>query len=291
MEHKISTNMVYFRLFLFFSSFLMAQQATAQKLPLLGMVASLSDDSLLYASGFRLIGTSVSNLLGPNVSEEQFMDNLQKVKAARCKVYMCNVLFPGNLKIAGPEVEEGKVLEHLTFILGRAKKAGIKKLVLGSGGARKLPEGYDKEKAMTDFIRLGRKMAVAARQHGVTIILESLNSTETNFINTLKEAAAIVRGVDHRAFRLNVDIYHMMKEVESPQEIIKAKDLIVYCEIAERDKRTLPGVTGDDFRPYLKALRQIRYQGPIIVEGKVSDLATEAPKAHAYLLAQLKEAY
>ena len=286
--------MVYLRLFLSICSFFimsMTQQATAQKLPQLGMVASLTDDSLLYASGFRLIGTSVSNLLGPDISEEQFMANLQKVKATKCKVYMCNVLFPGNLKIAGPDVNEEKVLEHLNFVLRRAKRAGIKKLVLGSGGARKLPDGYNMKKALKDFIFLGRKMGAAAKQHGVTIVLESLNSTETNFINTLKEAATIVRGVGHPAFRLNVDIYHMMKENESPQEIINAKDLIVYCEIAEKEKRTLPGVTGDDFLPYLKALKQIRYSGPIIVEGRVTNLATEAPLAYAYLSAQLKEAY
>lgn len=286
--------MGYSRLLLFFCFCIMmtmAQKATAQKLPQLGIVASLSDDSLLYASGFRLIGTSVSNLLGPNVSEEEFMVNLQKVKAAKCSVYMCNVLFPGNLKIAGPEVDEKKVMEHLIFVLGRAKKAGIKKLVLGSGGARKLPEGYNKDKAIADFIRLGRKMADEARLHGVTIVLESLNSSETNFINTLKDAAAVVRGVGHQAFRLNADIYHMMKEAELPQEIINAKDLIVYCEIAELDKRTLPGVTGDDFRPYLRALRQIQYQGAIMMEGRVTNLATEAPQAHAYLMAQLKDAY
>src|SRR5688500_6914315 len=101
--------MVYIRLFLIVGSlffFSITQQTVAQKLPQLGMVASLSDDSLLYASGFRLIGTSVSNLLGPNISEEQFVANLQKVKASKCKIYMCNVLFPGSLKIAGPDVNE-----------------------------------------------------------------------------------------------------------------------------------------------------------------------------------------
>jgi sugar phosphate isomerase/epimerase len=283
--------MFYFRLFLLLCTVAATTHVAAQRLPSLGMVASLSDDSVLYAAGFRLLGTSVSNLLGPNVNEAHFKASLQKIKKAKCAVYMCNVLFPGSLKIAGPEVNEEKVMEHLNFVLTRAKKAGIKNLVLGSGGARKLPEGYHKEKAMADFIRLGRKMAVAAARHDVTVLLESLNSTETNFINTLAEAAAVVRGVAHRAFRLNADIYHMMKEAEPPQEIINAKDLIVYCEIAERDNRTLPGVNKDDFRPYLKALRQIRYRGPIILEGRVTDMATEAPQAHAYLSAQLKEAY
>lgn len=283
--------MTYFRALLLLCTMLASQYAVAQKLPRLGMVAALSDDSLLYAAGFRLVGTSVNSLLGPDINDVQFGSNLQKIKNTKCAVYMCNVLFPGNLKIAGPDVNEEKVMAHLNFVLDRARKAGIKNLVLGSGGARRLPEGYNKESAMADFIGLCRKMAVAAARHEVTIILESLNSTETNFINTLRDAAAVVRGVDHERFRLNADIYHMMKEAEPPQEIINAKDLIVYCEIAERDKRTLPGVYKDDFMPYLRALSQIRYQGPIILEGKVTDLGVEAPQAYTYLMTQLKAAY
>jgi sugar phosphate isomerase/epimerase len=135
---------------------------------------------------------------------------------------MCNVLFPGTLKIAGPEVEEKKVLDYLQAVLVRAREAGVKHLILGSGGARKLPDDYDKEKANADFAVLCRKMATAAKAKGITIILENLNSTETNFLNKLSEAAAVVRAVDHPSFRLNADIYHMLKEGESPDEIRKA---------------------------------------------------------------------
>jgi hypothetical protein len=45
----------------------------AQKLPVLGMVAGPEDDSLLYASGFRLIGTTVGNLIAPSLSSESLM--------------------------------------------------------------------------------------------------------------------------------------------------------------------------------------------------------------------------
>lgn len=279
------------RLLIVLLSLLLTQPLFAQRLPTLGMTAPLSADSLLYAAGFRLIGTSVSSLLAPGLSEAQFAAGLRQVQGARCRVYMCNVLFPAELKIAGPAVQEEQVMQYLGAVLDRAQKAGIRNLVLGSGGARRLPEGTDRDSALAAFIALGRKMATAAADRGVTLILESLNRSETNFINTLGEAAAVVRAVHHPAFRLNADIYHMMKEGEPPAAILEAGDLVVYCELAEPEERTLPGVKGADFRPYFRALRRIRYRGPIMVEGRVTDLAAEAPRAHAYLTAQLAEVY
>lgn len=270
---------------------LLITQVQAQKIPKLGMVSGLENDSLLYAAGFRLIGTTVSSSIAPSLTEEEFSANVQKIKKLKCRLYMCNVLFPGSLKIAGPEVDEEKVLTYLHAVLARAKKAGVKRLILGSGGARRLPDDYDKEKAKIEFAALTRKMAMAAKQYGVTIILENLNSTETNFLNKLSDAADVVRLAAHPNFKLNADIYHMLKEGESAEEIRKAGDLIVYSEIAEKEGRTLPGVQGEDFRPYLKALKDIRYKGPIIIEGRVNNLQTDVPKAYAYLTAQLKEAF
>jgi sugar phosphate isomerase/epimerase len=285
----LKKNLQLFCSLLFF--LLAAQQLQAQKIPKLGMATGLENDSLLYASGFRLIGTSVGSLISPSLSEEEFAANLKKIKALKCRLYMCNVLFPGSLKIAGPEVDEAKVLSYLEAVLGRARKAGVKHLILGSGGARKLPEGYDREKAKTEFAVLTRKMAIAAKRYRITIILESLNSTETNFINRLSDAADVVRGASHPNFRLNADIYHMLKEGEPPEEIRKAGDVIVYSEIAEKEQRTLPGVVREDFRPYLQALKDIRFKGPIIIEGRVGDIRVDVPQAFHYLTQQLREVY
>ena len=267
------------------------QALHAQKIPALGMVTTLEHDSLLYASGFRLIGTSVGSLISPALSEEEFRQNVKKIGALKCSLYMCNVLFPPSLKIAGPDVKEKKVLDYLEAVLLGAQAAGVKHLVLGSGGARGLPEGYNSEKAKADFVLLAKKMAIAASKHKVTIILENLNSTETNFLNTLRDAAAVVRRVNHPSFRLNADIYHMLKENESPEEIRKAGDVIIYSEIAEKEGRTLPGVVGDDFRPYLRALKDIGFRGPIIIEGRVNALQTDVPKAYTALMKQLREVY
>ena len=263
----------------------------AQKIPKLGMIAPIAQDSLLQASGFSMIGESVGRMLSPTLTEEAFQANLQKIKNAKTKVYVCNILFPGSIKIAGPEVDEARVLSYLDTVFYRAKKANIPLIVLGSGGSRRLPENYDKEKAKADFTALCRKMAGVAKKHGITLAIENLNSTETNFLNTLQEAAEVVKNVDHPNFRLNADIYHMLKENEPPQHIQDAGKIIVYVEVAEKEGRTLPGVKGEDFTPYFSALKSIGYKGPLFIEGNVKDPASEIPKAAAFLTKQLKAAY
>lgn len=271
--------------------FLITQSGFTQNIPQLGIASPLANDSILHESGFNLIGESVSRMVSPKLSEEQFQKNIELVKAAKCKVYMCNVFFPGDMKIAGDQVNEKVVLGFADTVFNRAAQLGLTAIVLGSGAARRLPEGYDKKKAEQDFVILGKKLANLAQKHGVKIFLENLNSTETNFMTSLKDAAIIVKQINHPNFRLNADIYHMLKENESPQEIINAGSIIEYCEIAEKEQRTPPGVKGDDFVPYLKALKAIGFKGPIFIEGRWTDMAKEAPAAKAYLEKQLKEAY
>ena len=265
--------------------------AHAKKMLKLGIVDYLERDSLAYASGYRLFGETVGRMLSPSLTEEQFQKNLNTIKKAKTKLYLCNVLFPGNLKITGPEVDEKKVLDYVDQVFARAKRAGVPIIVLGSGGSRNLPAGYSNEQAKTNFIPLCRKMAMAAKKHGITIAIENLNSTETNFLNTVKEVAEVVRKVDHPNFRLNADIYHMLKENEPPQHIIDAGKLIMHVEIAEKENRTLPGVVGEDFRPYLQALKAIKYQGPLIIEARSKNPTQEVPVAYTYLSKQLQEVY
>jgi sugar phosphate isomerase/epimerase len=266
-------------------------KAASQTISKLGMVARIDQDSLLYASGFSLMGESVGRMLSPSLTEAEFQANIKKMNNTKTKVYVCNVLFPATLKIAGPEVDEAQVLAFVDQVFYRAKRAGVPVIVLGSGGSRRLPEGYDNQTAKTAFTGLCRKMAKVAKKHGITIAIESLNSGETNFLNTLQETAEVVKQVDHPNFRLNADIYHMMKENESPQQIIDAGKIIVYVEIAEKEGRTMPGVKGDDFRPYFRALKSIGYKGPVVIEGKVNNPAKEIPFAAEYLTKQLREVY
>ncbi|MFC3563179.1 sugar phosphate isomerase/epimerase family protein [Pedobacter jamesrossensis] len=268
-----------------------ADKVLAQQIPKLGIVSPLSRDSLAHASGFTMLGESVPNLLSPLLKESDFLASVEKINKARCKVISCNLFFPATIKIAGPSVDENKVIGYADTVLFRAGKAGIKYIILGSSGARSIPLDYSQEKAKNDFVTLCKKLALLAEKYNVTILLENLQSKETNFLSSLKSAAEVVRRVNHPAFKLNADIFHMMRENESPQEIVNAGSLITFCEIAEKEKRSLPGVMGDDFKPYLKALKEINYHGFIFMEGAIEHPETELPLAFKYLSNQLSEVY
>ncbi|WP_231459726.1 sugar phosphate isomerase/epimerase [Pedobacter sp. Leaf132] len=274
---------------LLFSSFV--SKSFAQQIPKLGIVSSISRDSIIHAAGFKYIGESVSNMISPALSIEAFESNLEKIRNAKTKILSCNVFFPGSIKIAGPDVDLAKVLTYADGVLSRANKAGVKFIILGSSSARSIPEGYDKEKAKCDFVKTCAELAKLAAKHHVIIALENLQSSETNFINTVRDAADVVRKVNNPSFRLNADIFHMMRENESPEEIVKAGKLLAFCELAEKEKRSLPGVMKDDFKPYFSALKRISYSGYLFIEGKIEHPEVEILFAFKYLTQQLTEVY
>ena len=58
---------------------------------------------------------------------------------------------------------------------------------------------------------------------------------------------------------------------DTPADLKAAMDVVVHIEIAEKEGRTVPGVSGDDFRPFFRVLREADYQGAVSIEGKWTD--------------------
>ena len=58
----------------------------------------------------------------------------------------------------------------------------------------------------------------------------------------------------------------MLREGQSPQEVLGWGPIIHHAHLAEKDERTAPGVRGDDFRPFMRALKSVGYDKLISVE-------------------------
>ena len=262
------------------------------KKPEIGIAQDFQNDSLLYASGYRYLVESIAKCFSPkNVSDQQFRDNLQAFEKLNLAIYAVNIFIPGDLKLVGPEVNEEAILSHAKGVFERCKTAGVKMVIWGSGGARRVPEGFDEGKAKDQFVSIARKVSVLAKQYKIVVALENLNRTETNFITTVDEAYKIVQKVNHPNLRLCVDIYHMLMEGEPPSVIEQTKPYLIHCDIAEKENRAPPGVKGDDFREYLKVLRTIGYTGKIILECRWENLAMQAKPARENLQKQIDEVY
>ncbi len=232
----------------------------------LGVFASYDHASYLKKLGCTYIEESVGGFLLPDGTNSTYKKNKAEFNDLKFPIWSYVILLPPEIKTVGPQANHKAALERTELALKRAKECGSSYIVFGSGGARHIPDGFDRNKAKQQHIELVKQMAPLAEKHGVTIAIEPLNRKETNFINSLAEGVEIVEAANSPRIQLLCDIYHMMVEDEPASEIVKYGKYIVHCHIAEKEERTPPGVKGDDFRPYLGALKQIGYQGGLSIE-------------------------
>jgi sugar phosphate isomerase/epimerase len=260
----------------------------AYSLPL-GVCTGYDKAALLKKLGYTFVEESVGKFLIPDAGDEQYAKNQLALKTENMPVRSYIYFFPGNLKSVGPDLHHDAILQRADLALRRAKECDSKQIVFGSGGSRSIPDGFDRAKAKAQHIELCQKMAPLAEKHGVTLAVEPLNRSETNFINSLAEGVEIIQAVNNPWFRLQCDIYHMLKDSESPDEIVKYGNYISHCHIAEKRNRTAPGVEGDDFRPYFRALKQIKYAGGLSLECRWKDFDSEIARGIEVVTKQLAE--
>ena len=201
-----------------------------------------------------------------------------------------NVLLPATLKCVGPDVDYARLDRYAGNVFRRANGIGMTLIVFGSAGARMIPEGFSATKAFEQYVDLLRRFGPLAEANGVTLVVEPLNRGECNLVNTVIEGAEAVRRANHPAVKLLVDIFHMLRNGESPDDIEKVGPLIRHAHVAENRDRAAPGTNGDDFRPFLRALYRTGYNERLALEPIWTDLPRQLGPALAELRRQLADA-
>ena len=253
----------------------------------IGVCTSIQNHELAHNAGCTYIEDGVRRFLIPGKTGTEFGQNLAVLKEAKLPVRACNSFLPGNLKSVGLETKHEEILKFADTAFRRAKQSGVRVVVFGSGGSRKIPDGFDPAEAEKQFIELLNKMSPIAGKYDTLIALEPLNAGETNLMNSVTAGKDIVEAVSHPNCRLLADIYHMMRENEGPEAILDAGEYLVHTHIAEKENRTPPGVKGDDFRPYLDALRKVNYKGRMSIECRWENFAEQLAPAVAALKKQI----
>ncbi len=256
--------------------------------PQIAVVMDLSQDSLMSAAKVSYFVESIGKHISPlTVDDATFHTKALQIQALKTRLCAVNIFIPGHLKVVGPDADEAAVFEYADRVMLRVKELGISLIIWGSGGSRRLPEGYDKAMATRQFVSIAQKIADRAKQYGLTIALENLNSTETNFLTSLADCVDVVRQVNRMNFRLSPDIYHMLKENEGPELLALGRLFIVHIDIAEKEGRTPPGTHGEDFTPYLRELKKMGYKGKITLECNWSNQKEQLQPARIELQRQI----
>jgi sugar phosphate isomerase/epimerase len=238
------------------------------------------------AAGFDYFEWSVQAFLQPRAEAARFEAALAAVKAAPLSCPVCNGFLPGDLKVTGPAVDVAALDDYTATACARAAAAGVDTIVFGSGGARQVPDGFDRVEAERQILAFLKRLGPVARRHGVVIVIEPLRTAECNILNTVAECARLTRLVDDANIRLLVDGYHWACNGEAESDIVAAAPLFRHMHIATKANRRTPGAEPCEALPrFLQTVRQIGYTGRLSFEGRIDDPATELPVTAARLRA------
>lgn len=173
---------------------------------------------------------------------------------------------PAGLDIASPDsAVRARTIDHMRRLFDIAGELGGGAFVLGSPNQRS-SHGGDRAGAIS---RLKEFLAVCgkyAADRGSMLLLESLSPAQTDVVNTLEEAVALVREAGAPGLSSMFDFHNCASE-PVPWETLVARNLpyIRHVHLNERDGSwPRPGSAG--FVPAFRALRAGGYSGWVSLE-------------------------
>jgi len=124
-----------------------------------------------------------------------------------------------------------------------------------------------------------RLLAEYAGDHGVVLCIEPLNRFETSVINLAAQAIEVVDRVAHPGCQIMLDTFHMNIEEKSLGDAIRAAGpRLKHVHACEND-RGAPGSGNVAWSEVAGALKEIHYDGPLVIESFTSKVQSIARAA------------
>jgi sugar phosphate isomerase/epimerase len=231
----------------------------------------------LKSAGADYVEFGVATVM-PEAPEQEF-EKLQRAMApCPLRAEAFNSFIPGKHRITGPDVNRKAVLDYCRVALRRCKALGGEVVVLGSAGARKVPDGFDPKKAEGQFIEFCRELNPIAEEIGIDIAIEPLNRKEDNLILSVEHGKRLVDAVAKPRIRLLADLYHMSEEKEPREVLAKTGACLCHTHLADLG-RVAPGFAPngeEDFIGFFRNLRKAGYDKRCSFEGSFKDIEQQS---------------
>ena len=207
---------------------------------------------------------------------------LRAIAAARLRPEAFNVLVPAQLRMVGPEASLQALRDYLRRAFGRMVQLGGVVVVLGSGGARRIPDEMPREQALDQLADALTVAGEEAGRAGIDLALEHLNKGESNVFNSIGECQAFIEERGLHGVKLLVDLHHLELEREPLDAIVAGGALVAHAHTADGGRRA-PGYGGYDYDGFVRALQAIGYDRRISAECSWENLELEAQGALRYM--------
>lgn len=249
-----------------------------------GVCAPIEKAQMCLDAGFDFIEITACGAWA--MTDEQ----LDEIAALNLPIYSANCMFPTfypgteeRIRVVGPERKVEFLKDYYGEVMRKCAKIGIKTVVFGSGGQRRIPEGMGKEAGLAEYREVCTAIADYATKYGITIVVEPLNYTETNSINTVKEGFEQVKIMNHESVKLLMDIYHVLKneeDIDYSDELIQS---LYHVHWSNPETRKLPQEVTEWQKKFAKILKDGGYNGVISIETGAPQTEEQAKKAREVL--------
>jgi sugar phosphate isomerase/epimerase len=178
------------------------------------------------------------------------------------------MLSPKGLHVTTPDAalraRSWQHIRNLIDLCADLGTAGV--MVFGSPGQRSTTGGLSREEATRNYVDGLASVAPHAAVRGVTILIEALPKGQCDVVQSLEEAASIVREIANPGVRTMFDTHNAVDEAE-PHAVLLDRyyDLIRHVHVNEMDGRHC-GAGSYDFKPVLSVLRRRGYPGWVSLE-------------------------
>lgn len=139
-------------------------------------------------------------------------------------------------------------------------------MVFGSPKQRNVMEGVTYQQAFDYAVEVFSRAMPTFADRGVTLCMEPLAATETNFCKSAAETVTLIERIAHPNFQLLLDTKAMTDEPEGRPATIRKYAKYLRHYHANDANLEGPGFGEVDFAPIFDALRDIRFDGYVSVE-------------------------
>ena len=187
------------------------------------------------------------------------------------------------------EAVRARTSQYLVSLAEATRDLGGDLMVFGSPKQRSLLTGVTWDQALDYATDTFRRAMSGIASYGVSLCMEPLGPSETDFINTAEEGARLMEAIGHPAFVLHLDVKAMSSEpAPIPATITRFVDRTGHFHANDPNRRG-PGFGDVDFVPIFAALKEGGYDRWVSVEvfDFTPDPETIAAKSIEYMRACL----
>jgi len=215
--------------------------------------------------GFDFVELSLKALLGDEDKIQQ-MEALLKKTGLKAETFNC--FFPKEVQLVGAGVDKALIRKTTEDNIRLIQRFGGDLVVIGSGGARKIPEGYTKKDALESFGEALNNCCELCGKEGITVTVEPLRRSETNFINTIRDAMEMVDYLKNPYLSYMVDFFHFAVNGEDLADLDPLKGKLKHAHLARPNEDRQPPVKEDEktVRLWAEKLKELDYHDRLVFE-------------------------